>query len=200
MAQAAAGPDGAARIGPNAVLQLLPVLTAQGGAALAGRLLGRAGLVAPPPDTAMMPETPAARLHAAVRAELGRDSAAVLAAAGAGTGAYILAHRIPRAAQAVLRALPAGLAAPILTQAIAQNAWTFAGSGRFCVVSRRPVVVTLEDNPLIRGEVSDAPLCHWHRAVFDTLYGALAGPGWRARETECCACGDPACRFEIGPG
>jgi divinyl protochlorophyllide a 8-vinyl-reductase len=103
-------------------------------------------------------------------------------------------------AQSVLRAMPGALAAPILTRAIARNAWTFAGSGAFRVLSLRPVVVELADNPLIRGERANAPLCAWHVAVFDGLYGALAGTGWRAQEVACSACCDRACRFEIGPG
>jgi divinyl protochlorophyllide a 8-vinyl-reductase len=188
------------QIGPNAVLQLIPALRAEGGEALVARMLAEAGLDAPPSDHGLMDEAPAARMHAAVRAALGPRAGPVLAAAGAGTAAYILAHRIPGVAQAVLRAMPGALAAPVLTRAIARNAWTFAGSGAFRVVSLRPVVVELADNPLVRGEAAPAPLCAWHVAVFDGLFGALAGPGWRAREVACCACGDPACRFEIGPG
>ena len=187
-------------IGPNAVLQLIPVLRAEGGEALVTAMLAAGGMDAPPPDTAMMDEGPAARMHAAVRAHLGPRATPVLAAAGAGTAAYILTHRIPKVAQTVLRAMPGALAAPLLTRAIARNAWTFAGSGAFRVLSLRPIVLELADNPLIRGEHAPAPLCHWHVAVFDGLYGALAGPGWHARETACTARGDPACRFEIGPG
>jgi divinyl protochlorophyllide a 8-vinyl-reductase len=45
-----------------------------------------------------------------------------------------------------------------LGKAIARHAWTFAGSGRFRVVA--PLVFEIADNPIVRGEVSDVPLCH----------------------------------------
>ena len=47
----------AALIGPNAVLQLLPLIDL--------RLLGEAGLAAPPSDHGLMAEEPAHRLHRA---------------------------------------------------------------------------------------------------------------------------------------
>jgi divinyl protochlorophyllide a 8-vinyl-reductase len=106
-------------------------------------------------------------------------------------------HRIPGAARRALMALPASLAAPLLARAIARNAWTFAGSGAFEMVSTRPPVFLIRDNPVVRGEVSRTPLCHWHAAVFQRLFGALVHPGYRAHETECCAMGAGACRFEL---
>jgi len=33
--------------------------------------------------------------------------------------------------------------------------------------------------------------------VFERLFSALCGPRWRAVETECCAQGHGACRFEL---
>jgi divinyl protochlorophyllide a 8-vinyl-reductase len=108
-----------------------------------------------------------------------------------------LAHRIPQPVQAALRLLPARLAASILTGAIARHAWTFSGSGRFEVLSRWPPVVAIADNPVVRGETSDVALCHWHAAVFERLFTAICGPGWRVVETACCAQGAPACRFEV---
>jgi divinyl protochlorophyllide a 8-vinyl-reductase len=58
-------------------------------------------------------------------------------------------------------------------------------------------VFEIADNPLVRGEVSQAPLCDWHAAVFRRLYSVLVDPRIEVRETACCACGDAACRFEV---
>lgn len=157
--------------------------------------MAQAGLDAPPSDAGLMPEAPAARLHHAVRQNLGPAAPWVLAEAGRATGDYILAHRIPRAAQTLLRNLPAALSAPLLKSAIAKHAWTFAGSGTF---STRPgLVFEIAANPVIAGESSPEPLCHWHAAVFERLFRTLVDDRLRAHETGCCACGDHACRFEL---
>lgn len=194
----ARAPDLAARIGPNAVLQLLPVLEREGGAALRDRLMQDAGLAAPPSDAGMMPEAPAARLHRALRRALPDDAARIAAAAGRATGDYILAHRIPARAQSLLRRLPASVASWLLTRAIAQHSWTFAGSGRFELASGRPLTLRIHDNPVVRGERSDVPLCHWHAAVFQRLFNELVDPAIRVHEARCCAMGSQSCDFVIG--
>jgi len=58
-------------------------------------------------------------------------------------------NRIPRAAQLVLRLLPAAPAGRILAGAIVRNAWTFAGSGRFRVAA--PGIFEIEATPRSRG-------------------------------------------------
>ena len=154
-----------------------------------------AGLSGPPSDAGLMPEQPAARLHRAVRTHLGPAAPWVLAEAGRATGDYILAHRIPRPAQLLLRTLPAALSAPLLKTAITKHAWTFAGSGQFSTAPG--LVFSIAQNPLVAGESSPVPLCHWHSAVFERLFRHLVDDRLRARETGCCACGDHACRFEL---
>lgn len=193
-----AGPaEAGGRIGPNAVLQLLPVLREAGGPALEARMLAEAGLAAPPSDAGLMAEGPAGAMHNALRAALPEKAPALLRRAGAGTGDYILAHRIPPLAQRLLRALPGVLAGPILARAIAKHAWTFAGSGAFRVVSTRPLVFEITANPLIRHAQADQPICGWHEAVFDRLFQTLVDPRLRTREMCCAATGAPCCRFEI---
>ncbi len=182
-------------IGPNAILQLLPVLERAGGAALRDQVMAAAGVFEAPRDDAMMPEAPAARLHQALRLIEPQMAPSLAWAAGARTGQYILAHRIPGPAQAVLRMMPAGLAGPLLSRAIAKHAWTFAGSGRFRLAGA--LAFEIEDNPIVRGEVSDVPLCDWHRAVFETLFRTLVDPALRCEEETCCAMGAPACRFVL---
>ena len=197
------GPDGGppagphtGLIGPNAILQLVAVLERQEGPERAAHLLADAGLAGPPDGEHMIPEGDAARLHRRLRLEFPARSPDLARAAGFATGDYILAHRIPRVAQAVLRLLPPPLAACALSKAIARHAWTFAGSGTFRVID--PWTFEIDHNPLIRGEHGPAPLCHWHAAVFERLYATLAHRDVRCVETRCGAQpGSDTCRFEI---
>jgi bacteriochlorophyll 4-vinyl reductase len=134
-----------------------------------------------------MDEAPAARLHQALRAEMPEVAPMLAREAGWRTGDYILAHRIPKPAQRLLRLMPARLAAPILARAVKNlrgvgavpgglaHAWTFCGSGEFRLVSTWPVVFEIADNPVVRGEHSETPLCHWHAAVFERLFGPARG-------------------------
>ena len=133
---------------------------------------------------------------------LGTDLAADVAeAAGHATGTYLLAHRIPRPLQAVLRRLPAWLAARVLLAAISRHAWTFVGSGHFSATTPGPgspgVDLQIQANPLCVGLRAEAPACHFYAAVFERLFSALVHPRSQVRETACEACGDDACRFEI---
>jgi divinyl protochlorophyllide a 8-vinyl-reductase len=187
-----------ARIGPNAVLQHLPVLDAEIGEALRHALLYRAGIDVPPPDAGMLPEEDVARLHNAVRLFLPDRAARIQRAAGLATGDYILAHRIPLLAQRLIRVLPSALGARLLSSAIAKHSWTFAGSGTFRVLGHAPLVFEIVGNPLAVGR-AEGPICEWHVAVFERLFGALVWPNVRVVERACAAAGDAACQFEIAP-
>ncbi|NBB97001.1 MAG: bacteriochlorophyll 4-vinyl reductase [Alphaproteobacteria bacterium] len=189
--------DGA-RIGPNAILQHLPVLDDAIGEPLRGALLHRAGVEEPPLDAGMLPQAEVARLHNAVRLFLPDRAAAIQRAAGLAVGDYILAHRIPKLAQRLIRALPSALGARLLAMAITKHAWTFAGSGAFRVLGYGPLRVEIRDNPLAIGP-ADAPICHWHAAVFERLFGALVWPDLQVIEEHCIAMGAPACIFRIAP-
>ncbi len=188
-----------ARIGPNAVLQHLPLLDAAIGKKLRTALLYRAGVEEPAPDAGMLPQEQVARLHHAVRLYLPDRAPAIQRAAGLATGDYILAHRIPRAAQALIRALPSWLGARLLALAITKHAWTFAGTGRFRVTSHRPLTFDIAANPLAFPGSADAPVCEWHAAVFERLFAVLVWPSVRVTETRCCAAGAASCRFELHP-
>lgn len=192
-------PDAAtARIGPNAVTQMVPALDRVLGADVRTELLAQAGIIELPRlDAGLMPEAPAARLHQVLRAKRPEEAPEIARAAGLATGDYILANRIPKPAQTLLKLLPARLAAPLLISAIAKHAWTFAGSGRFEVFSRDPITFAIHDNPVVRGETALAPVCHWHAAVFERLFTTLVHPAYTVRETACGACGAPACVFEL---
>jgi len=186
---------GTGLIGPNAVLQLVPLLDRAGGTDWRDMLMARAGLDIMPDGFGMIAETPVARLHQALRRDRPDLAAQLGWQAGLATGDYILAHRIPAAAQRLLKMLPWRLSARLLSQAIARNAWTFAGSGKFLVIT--PLIFELRANPLVRGEVSDHPLCDWHRGVFTRLFQTLVHPHLTCHEPRCCAMGHASCRFEM---
>lgn len=188
---------GGARIGPNAILQLIAVLDREEGRVTRDLIVTSAGVAVPPPDSGMIPETDAARLHLAVRQVLPDRADGILRQAGLATGEYILRHRIPRAAQWLIRALPAPLAARVLSAAIARHAWTFAGSGSFRIRRGRMLVFEVVNNPLAMGLTAAHPLCDWHAAVFERLFSRLVWPGCQVHEVACIAKGDPACLFQI---
>ncbi len=190
----------AARIGPNAITRVAEALIVGGGPGLARQVFERAGLAAylRDPPGQMVDEAEVTRLHCELRGLLGAPAAAAVARdAGLRTAAYLLAHRIPRPVQAVLRRLPAPLAARLLLRAIRRHAWTFAGSGRFEARTGMPVVLTLRDNPLCRGQRADVPVCDFYAATFEGLFRALVHPDTRVDEVACEARGDAECRFEL---
>lgn len=190
----------AGRIGPNAVTRLAEALGAIEGAAAVERVFAAAGYPAhvdqPPAD--MVEEREATALHRALRCEVGDVRARTIGwMAGRRTGDYLLARRIPRGAQALLRLLPAALAARLLCAAIARNAWTFAGAGEFSARSGHPTILAVRACPLCRAQTSRAPCCDFYAATFERLFAELVDPRARAVETACQALGDPACVFEL---
>lgn len=186
-----------ARIGPNSVLQLVPLLDDRLGTGPREMLLAQSGLTELPSDEGLMEEGPAARLHQAVRAMYPELAPELTRRAGLRTADYIISHRIPPVVIHLLQHSPPWLSAHLLAKTIEKHAWTFAGSGRFQIASKRPLVFELHDNPVVRGEQADRPICHWHTAVFQRLFNNLVDPGLRVRETACCATGSPCCRFEL---
>ena len=184
------------RIGPNAILQLVPVLEEVAGAARTALILDAAGMDTLPDGLSMIPEEDAARLHQAVRHLAPEHAAIILHHAGIRTADYILAHRIPKLAQHVLTILPASLAARLLSRAIGHHAWTFVGSGHFRVVT--PWQFEIAHNPLIHGECASTCLCAWHAAVFERLYRVLVSSRAHCEETVCSAhTGKGFCTFVL---
>ncbi len=184
-----------ARIGPNAILQAVAVLDSLMGKAARDRVMARAG-VPMPSGAEMIPEADAAAMHFALRRELPTQADDLLWQAGQATGAYILRHRIPGFAKALIRLLPGPIAARVLAAAIAKHSWTFAGSGSFTVQTGQPLVFLIRDNPL---RDPDGHPCLWHAAVFQHLFRALVWPEAQVAEVDCQAQGAPLCRFELRP-
>ena len=144
----------------------------------------------------MIPEDEAARLHHSIRETLPDMAGELAESSGIATADYILAHRIPKPAQLMLKLLPPGLSARTLSKAISSHAWTFAGSGSFEAVT--PWSFEIQNNPLIAGEYSETPLCIWNAAVFGRLYRKLVHPKTICREITCAAqSGHSCCRFEL---
>lgn len=201
---AAPGELAAGRVGPNAVIRLAEALDASHGPAVTARVFVAAGQedrLANPP-AAMVDERDVARLYAALWRTLPSARAhAVAREAGRRTADYLLAHRIPPAARAALPWLPGGLAARLLVRAIAGNAWTFAGSGRFHArATRHGVDITIAPCPLALAIRTGHPACGAYAATFERLFQALVWRGAVGRETACAAKGDPTCAFRVVPG
>lgn len=187
-------------IGPNAVIRVIEALGALESPQAIDRIFASSRLdryLARPP-AAMIDEREVVRLHRALHRDLGDARArAVGWRAGELTADYLLRHRIPRAAQALLRLCPAPLASRLLARAIAANAWTFVGTGAFTARHGRPTVFTIRNCPIARGQHSAEPWCDFYAATFKRLYRRLVHPGARVVEAACQAQGAPACVFEI---
>jgi divinyl protochlorophyllide a 8-vinyl-reductase len=172
-----------ALIGPNAIIQVAEAIRSKPGIARLEEVMQRAGLahyIASPP-TSMVPEDEVARLHRAVAGLVpAPDVEPLMREAGHNTALYLLANRIPAPAQAVLKLLPAPLAARVLLMAITRHAWTFAGSSRFTHETGHPVHIRLEGSPLFATPVSRKLAAAYFKATFETLFRELVNRRTRA--------------------
>lgn len=190
-----------AQIGPNAISRMAEAMTE-----LHGRAAGEALFVASgmshhwtQPPQVMVDEQDVMRLHHAARRRLGiEDYRRVARLAGDLTGRYVREHRIPRAAQLVIRSLPRSMGMLALSHAIRRHAWTFVGSGSLRFKrDGRIMRLFIEDSPLARGVRSEAPICDYYTASFERLFQDLVGSGLSVQETECSASGAHHCVFVI---
>jgi divinyl protochlorophyllide a 8-vinyl-reductase len=189
-----------ARIGPNAVVRTIEALRERAGSGALGAVLDNAGLhryrFAPP--TEMVAQEEVVALYRALRESLSEELAREVAdLAGRKTAAYLLAHRIPRPVQTLLRLLPARVSAPLLQSSIGRHTWTFAGSARVELQNGSPVRIMISGCPVCRGAHAVHPVCAYYGATFEELFRRLIAPKTVVRETSCEALGDDACAFEI---
>lgn len=188
------------RIGPNAITRLAEALRLDAGEEAANSLFGAAGLrgyLAHPPEH-MVDEREVARLHRTLRETYTGDDARRLSRiAGTRTGDYLLAHRIPKPVQQLLKLLPASLACRVLLSAITRHAWTFAGSGAFTARGGNPTILTIRDNPMCRGVQRREPQCDYYAATFERLFRVLVSARASVKETQCEASGAVGCSFEV---
>ena len=188
---------GAATVGPNAILQYLPVLQDNLGESGVQSFFETEHLDFIPDGSVMIDEGQAARFHQAVMRSFPDKAGELARGAGSATADYIIANRIPKFARAILAILPRPVAENMLCRSIAEHAWTFAGSGVFRIANQTPTVFEIHDNPIVQGVRSSVPVCYWHVAVFEQLFSRLIGGGYRVVETACCAAGSRACCFEV---
>lgn len=183
-------------VGPNTVIQLGLALREQCDEAAARAVFRHAGLehmLEQPPDS-MVDQHAVAGLFDALFAHQPTATAKSIATlAGTWTADYLLANRIPGAVQLLLKILPTRISTALLLNAIAKNAWTFAGSGHLRIERKSPIVIEIAFNPIAM------PECPWHVAVFSQLFRTLVSAKAEVLHTKCCAKGASVCRFEIDP-
>lgn len=192
---------GAARIGPNAIIQTVTALEEERGPQETRRFLqqiGRDDLIEQLP-TQMVDELEFISLIGAIRADMGVAAAArILARSGERTAAYLLANRIPAPARVLLPLLPRRLGLSLLLKAIAGHAWTFAGTGRFSYsVHGKGATLSLGDCPECRGLTASEPICRYYESCFQALLRPLIDRRLTVRERTCSAQGGDACVFEV---
>lgn len=200
MSTAAAHPPAGARIGPNTIIQVAGVLRDRLSPSFAEAVLRDATcytLATLPSE--MVDEREAQGVVRSLTARMGAERAApMLREAGSRTAEYLLAHRIPRMAQWVMRAAPRRLGLWLLLKAMTANAWTFAGSGHFRVEAGAgaPVLV-FEECAMCRGMHEAVPMCDFYAGTFERLIRVLIAPEARVTEAACMAQGAAACRFVL---
>ena len=190
----------AARIGPNTIIQLAHVLRDRHGEAVAAQLLfDSTGYAMSALPGAMVDEREAQRFVRGVMHALGeRPGARVLHEAGHRTADYLMANRIPRPAQWLMKALPRRAGLSLLLKAMSANAWTFAGSGTFQVVtSRHGAQLTFHACAMCRDMTAEGPVCDFYAGTFEHLVRTLVAPRAQVREVECHALGGDCCRFDV---
>lgn len=191
-----------ARIGPNALLQLVLAVRAGEGETAARRILHRARLESrlAGPLEGLVPVTEVVALHAALLDTLDRGRArALVADAGRRTAGYLLAHRIPAPFQRLLALCPRPLARRLLLAAIGRHAWTFTGGGRFSARPGPPLQLRIEPCPLCPGEGREGLGCVYYAATFETLLQRLVDPSTRIEPAACGAAGSRCCLLLAAP-
>ena len=168
---------------PLAVLELLETVETMLGAEARGEALREALIHRIPAPDEPVREEKAARLHRAVRRLWPEDAAVLLRRAGEEAGRYVVDHRLPDRGRQLLLRMPRSAAAWLLARRTQQQAWTFAGSGRFVVESSGRF--SLLDNPLVRGEKTSTSICFYHAGYFEKQFRAVVHPGIACIETAC---------------
>ncbi len=191
-----------ALIGPNALIQMVEALRIVWGPQETRALLGSLGLghYADTPPQRMLPQEEVAALHARLHGLVDTQTfKAITREAGLRTADYLLANRIPRPVQWILKRLPDAIAARVLCRAIARHAWTFAGSGNFSYAWTPRLVFRLRGNPLCKRIASDVPVCDYYAATFERIFRTIVNDNWRVVELQCEANGALMCEFGFYP-
>jgi divinyl protochlorophyllide a 8-vinyl-reductase len=191
---------GPARIGPNAIIQVAHVLRDHLGEATAARLLGDVtDYTMDRLPGQMVDEREAQALVRHVLDRMGEARATpMLHEAGERTADYLLANRIPRPAQWIMRAAPRRVGLALLLKAMQAHAWTFAGSGTFTVRhTRAGTELAFHACTICRDLTASGPVCDFYAGTFERLVRQLVARTARVHEVECQAQGGRCCRFRI---
>ena len=187
-------------IGPNAIIRVAETLRDALGEETTRLIFAHAHLephlVSPP--TGMVPEEDVGALQTALFDGLEEGEARKIAfEAGLRTGDYLLANRIPKPAQAVLKVLPPSLASRILLGTIKKHSGP--SPGRELLASRTGIrsIVSIKSCPLCRGRHGDHPQCDYYAGTFQRLFQVLVSRNAFVREISCEATGGKSCAFEI---
>jgi divinyl protochlorophyllide a 8-vinyl-reductase len=192
--------DAIARIGPNAVIQVAAEFQARFGVERTATLVeSTTGFSLDALPTEMIDERHAQALARALVEQLGPTLATnILREAGHRTGDYLLANRIPRIAQWLIRLAPRRIGLRLLLRAMQSNAWTFAGSGRFVISKATPVPdLVFESCAMCRNMHESQPMCDFYAGTFERLIRALVSRYSGVLEEECMALGHARCRFVL---
>jgi divinyl protochlorophyllide a 8-vinyl-reductase len=182
-------------MGSQAVLPLVAVIARRLGDGVVAQLLDEARFTHLPDPGEPVRERQVAVLHQALRRTWPDIAENIQREAARDAVDWIMAHRIPARARMLLNAMPWQIAVWMLGRHAMQNAWAFGGSGQFHVCSTD--TFELIGNPILRGEISDKPICVWHEELFQHTFRRMAHSRLRCIETACMAAGADACRFHL---
>lgn len=191
--------EGGARIGPHAVIHMAEAMAERLGPFVAAGVLASALIEeVPGADGGMIPEIEALRLHRWLLMTEPVEGFAITREAARRTADYIIANRIPAPAVALLRALPAALAAPLLMRAIARHAWTFIGGGAFRAETAWSFTIdrTAAEDPM---PVPDSTF-EWYGAVFERLFQRLVAGDCRIKIVPVRGASEPVHHFRLVRG
>jgi divinyl protochlorophyllide a 8-vinyl-reductase len=113
------------------------------------------------------------------------------------TGEYVLANRIPKPVQRIIKLLPRSLRLKVLLTAIGKSAWTFAGSGTYSFITHPRPLITINNSIIKQAAQAQKPICSYYTGAFETLIKALVTPKAVITEVECLAGGSDKCCFTI---
>lgn len=179
----------------NMILPIHDVLGRFIGAEDRDRMFSDAGLKFLPNPQDPVRERLVAQLHQSIRRELPDLWPGIMSSAGEKAAQVVLDYRLDASSRDLLRKLPWSLATWMLVRTTTQHAWTFSGSGEFRVV--RTSMLEISNNPVTRSEISASPVCLFQQTVLENLFAKAIDTRLRCRETQCCASGGDACRFEL---
>ena len=185
-------------MGPLSILKVVEATEKICGASASEELLKSAQVFRLPAHDEPVRETRVADLHAALRREFPDKVELIARLAGRLSADFVMEHRMSQRAQSMLQSMPWHISAWLLGRSTELNSWTFAGSGKFSIVGR--LDFEIEGNPVIKGQETDAPICHYHAAQLERLFQKMVDVNLVCVETACAAAGDDHCHFSIRDG